>query len=87
VTIDYQRTIYAAQIKKELDALTKEFGRFSEEWEKLNLNIEKLGRQSSDVNLRVGKITTKFGQIEKIGFPDEETQSPGEEEKPVEGDD
>jgi len=71
VTIDYQRTIYASQIKKELDALTKEFDKFADEWEKLSANIEKIGRQSSDVNLRVGKITTKFSQIDRIRFPDE----------------
>ncbi|MFA5007307.1 MAG: DNA recombination protein RmuC [Candidatus Izemoplasmatales bacterium] len=85
VMIDYQRTLYASQIKKELDSLTKEFGKFAEEWEKLSINIEKIGRQSSDVNLRVGKITTKFGQIDRIRFPEETPAIEAEVEDRSEG--
>ncbi len=71
VTIDYERTKYTRQIQKELYQLHKEFQKFDDDWVRLNENIQKLSRQSFDVNEHVVKITSKFGQINNVEIPQE----------------
>lgn len=66
IVLDYQRNKYADEINRQIIALTKEFERFSGDWLKLNENIQKLTRQSIDVNAHVEKITSKFGQIKNV---------------------
>lgn len=66
ISLDYQRSKYADEINRQIIALTKEFERFELDWNKLNENIQKLTKQSVDVNLHVEKITTKFGQIKNV---------------------
>jgi len=63
ISIDYERSKYTAQIKKELLMLNKEFEKFGKDWERLNENIQRLTRQSTEVNFRVEKISSKFDQI------------------------
>lgn len=73
VSIDYERSKYTLQIKRELDMLTKEFRQFDGEWTRLNDNIQKLTKQSGEVNTRVEKITTKFSKIASVDIIDDET--------------
>ena len=73
VSIDYERSKYTLQIKRELDMLTKEFRQFDSEWTRLNDNIQKLTKQSGEVNTRVEKITTKFSKIASVDIIDDET--------------
>lgn len=63
IRIDYERSKYSEQIKDELSMLKKEFIKFDVEWAKLHDNIQKLTKQSIDVNSRVEKISTKFNKI------------------------
>ncbi len=63
IRIDYERSKYSEQIKDELGMLKKEFTKFDLEWAKLHENIQKLTKQSTDVNYRVEKISTKFNKI------------------------
>jgi DNA recombination protein RmuC len=63
IRIDYERSKYSEQIKDELSMLKKEFVKFDVEWAKLHDNIQKLTKQSIDVNSRVEKISTKFNKI------------------------
>jgi DNA recombination protein RmuC len=53
VSIDYERSKYTAEIKHQLDALNKEFEKFSADWAKMNENIQRLTKQSLDVNSHV----------------------------------
>jgi len=71
VSLDHKRTQYTREIIKQLQALTKDFDKFSEEWTRLNDNIAKLSRQSSEVNSRVEKITNKFDKIAKVELLEE----------------
>jgi hypothetical protein len=41
---------------------------------KLNDSIEKLSRQSADVNKRVDRITTKFGKIKISNIEEKEDE-------------
>jgi len=71
--IDYERSIHAKEIGEQIKLLSKDFEKFAEEWTKLHDNIEKLSKQSIDVNKRVDRITTKFGKI-KISNIEEEKE-------------
>lgn len=71
--IDYERSIHAKEIGEQIKLLSKDFDKFAEEWTKLHDNIEKLSKQSNDVNKRVDKITNKFGKI-KIANIEEEKE-------------
>ncbi len=70
VSIDYERSKYTSQIKKELNMLTKEFKQFDSEWNSMNNTILKLSKQSGDVNVRVEKITSKFSKISDVDILD-----------------
>jgi len=71
--IDYERSIHAKEIGEQIKLLSKDFEKFAEEWTKLHDKIEKLSKQSIDVNKRVDRITTKFGKI-KISNIEEEKE-------------
>ena len=71
--IDYERSVHAKEIGEQIKLLSKDFEKFGEEWTKLHDNIEKLSKQSIDVNKRVDRITTKFGKI-KIANIEEEKE-------------
>lgn len=73
MNIDYERSIHAKEIGDQIKLLSKDFEKFSEEWTKLHDNIEKLSKQSNDVNKRVDRITTKFGKI-RISNVEEEKE-------------
>ena len=75
VSLDHKRTQYTREIIKQLLALTKDFDKFAEEWTRLNDNIGKLSRQSSEVNSRVEKITNKFEKIAKVELLEEGSTS------------
>lgn len=75
VSLDHKRTQYTREIIKQLLALTKDFDKFAEEWTRLNDNIGKLSRQSSEVNSRVEKITNKFDKIAKVELLEEGSTS------------
>lgn len=66
VSLDYKRSRYIGEIIQQLQALTKDFDKFGEEWSKLNDSITRLSKQSIDVNTRVEKITDKFGKIKNV---------------------
>lgn len=72
IIFDYERTKNAAEIRKQLKLLSRDFVRFSEAWTKLNDNIRKLGEQSGQVETRVNQITSKFDQIKLSNFDEEE---------------
>ena len=82
VSLDHKRTQYTREIIKQLLALTKDFDKFAEEWTRLNDNIGKLSRQSSEVNSRVEKITNKFDKIAKVELL-EEASAPSQESLPA----
>jgi DNA recombination protein RmuC len=72
ITMDNERKKNAGKIAQELMLLKKEFDKFNTDWTKLNDNIEKIYKQSNDVNTHVDKITTKFGQINNLEHPEGE---------------
>ncbi len=80
VAIDYERSKYTAEINQQLLMLNKEFQIFEKDWDKLNNSIQGLTKQSSSVNTRVEKITSKFGRIKNVDFLDEKSEN--EEKEP-----
>jgi DNA recombination protein RmuC len=71
VVIDYERSKYTNQIRKELLALNKEFLKFAENWEKISKTISTLSTQTNTISKDVEKITTKFDRIKNVDLPDE----------------
>lgn len=70
--IDYERSVHAKEIGEQIKLLSKDFDKFAEEWTKLHDNIEKLSKQSNDVNKRVDRITNKFGKIKISNIEEKE---------------
>lgn len=73
-SIDYKRSQFTKEISQQLMGLKKEFDKFGDDWTKLNENIQKLTKQSFEVNNRVEKITTKFVKIKNVDFLEDEPQ-------------
>ncbi|MDY0373319.1 MAG: DNA recombination protein RmuC [Acholeplasmataceae bacterium] len=76
ITIDVERSKYAQKINEQLQLLSKDFRLFSNEWGKLNSNIDSLKKSGDKVNYRVQQITTKFDSIEQVELTDSEPKTP-----------
>lgn len=74
ITIDVERSKYAAKINEQLQLLSKDFRLFSGEWGKLNANIDSLKRTGDKVNYRVQQITTKFDNIQQAELAEKESE-------------
>lgn len=72
VSLDYKRSKSIGEIIQQIQALTKDFDKFGDEWSKLNDGISRLSKQSIDVNARVEKIAGKFGKIKNVEFLENE---------------
>ena len=66
--IDSERNKYTKLITDELIKLSKEFGRFGDEWIKLSRAIDSVKKNSDSVNSRVEKISSKFTVIKNVGL-------------------
>lgn len=60
---DAKRNEFAREISESLNKLSKDFGLFSERWQKMIASINGLQKQSSDVNISVLKIEKKFSNL------------------------
>lgn len=72
--IDYKRSEYIDQIVKQLKELKTSFKQFDIEWVKLNNSIDRLKTDGDKINKRVEKITTKFNNIDKVSFIENDKQ-------------
>lgn len=72
MVIDNERSKHMKEIIEQLKILKTNFKLFGEEWSKLNRTIETLRKDGDKVNNRVDKLTTRFKDIDKVSFIEEE---------------
>lgn len=58
-----EREKYATIIHEELTKLGVEFERYRQRWDSLNKSIERVVKDSRDINITTGKISKRFGEI------------------------
>jgi len=68
IVIDYEYNRHTKEIIEQLKKLKNDFRLFGNEWEKLNRTIVTLEKDATNVNTRVEKISTKFNDIDKVGY-------------------
>lgn len=74
MVIDFERKKHIDEIITQLKGLGKNFTIFEEEWNKLNKSIDRLRTDGDKVDKRVGKISTRFNEIDKVSFVEGEKQ-------------
>lgn len=68
---DAQKTKYAKLIFEELDKLGKDFKLYAERWNSLEKSIEKVVKDTKDINVSSKKISSQFERIKTVSFVDE----------------
>lgn len=68
---DQERSKLAVQIRKYLEELSLEFGRYKVRWEKLASHISQVNNDVADINITTNKISEKFEKIHKADLPEE----------------
>jgi len=76
MVIDYERSKHINEIIIQLKKLKANFNNFELEWSKLNRTIDTLRKDGDKVNTRVERITTRFKDIDKVNFIEEENKNP-----------
>ena len=61
-----ERDKYAVIIQKELSALSLEFARYKERWDKLSRSIETVSKDVNEIHTTTDKITKRFDSISKV---------------------
>lgn len=69
-----ERDKYAVVIRKELQMLSQEFGRYQQRWHALAKHIDQVAKDVKDVNITSQKIISKFSQIESTKFDSERAE-------------
>jgi len=75
MVIDYERSKHINEIIIQLKKLKTNFNNFGLEWSKLNRTIDTLRKDGDKVNTRVERITTRFKDIDKVNFIEEENKN------------
>ncbi len=75
MVIDFERKKHIDEIMIQLKGLGKNFSMFEDEWNKLNKSIDRLRSDGDKVDKRVGKISTRFNEIDKVSFVEGEKQA------------
>lgn len=68
-----ERDKHAKEIQNELKALSVEFDRYRERWDKLGRSITTVTKEINDINITTTKISKKFESINKVELPDGDT--------------
>ena len=68
---DMKRNDSYEEIFEEINKLKVEFNRYDTRWQSLNKSIEKLYKDTGDVNITAGKIIKKFDDIEQVNLKKE----------------
>lgn len=79
MVIDFERSKYINEIILQLKKLRSNFNIFEGEWAKLNRSIDTLRKDGDKVNTRVERLTTRFKDIDKVNFIEDENKSNIEE--------
>ena len=65
-----ERDKYAVIIQKELSALSLEFARYKERWDKLSRSIETVNKDIENIHVTTDKISKRFDSISKVELGD-----------------
>jgi len=66
VHVDQERKKYAHIIQEELIILSKEFGRYSERWNKLKTHMDTVSKDVNLIHISTNKISGKFKKISDV---------------------
>jgi len=69
---DIERDKHAKVIQEELGKLSVEFSRYQERWDGLKRSIDTVSNKVKDVHTTTSKITSRFKNISKVEFKDDE---------------
>lgn len=67
---DLEQQKHAAEIKKHLHLLSKEFQRYQDRWDKLSSSIRSVSRNVDDISITSNKISQRFEAIQNVEIQD-----------------